>query len=144
MAHVQVFAVEQQRLSSWESVNSGVVYLGTHGRGFYKATELEVVSVKENAFDDFADGNGFVSNLNVYPNPLNNAGTLSFNVRENVETTIRIYNLTGSLVKTIELGLTTKGEHKERFDASTLSIGSYIISLEAGSERKVAKFIVTR
>ena len=144
MAHVQVFAVEQQHLNSWESVNSGVVYLGTHGRGFYKATELEVVSVKENDFDDFTDGNGFVSNLNVYPNPLNNAGTLSFNVRENVETTIRIYNLTGSLVKTIELGLTTKGEHKERFDASTLSIGSYIISLESGSERKVAKFIVTR
>ena len=144
MAHVQVFAVEQQTLNSWRSVNSGVVYLGTHGRGFYKATDLPglEVAVDENQEDLVADG--FVSNLNVYPNPLNNAGTLSFDVRENVETTIRIFNLTGSLVKTIELGLTTKGEHKERFDASTLSIGSYIISLESGSERKVAKFIVTR
>ena len=63
---------------------------------------------------------------------------------ENVETSIKIYSLTGSLVKEINLGLTTKGEHKQRFDASILSIGSYFISLESGNDREVAKFIVTR
>lgn len=146
MTHVPVFAIEQQYLNSFESTNSGCVYLGTHGRGFYKSCDLPgiQVSVEENDFDEFGERDGFVTNLNVYPNPLNNAGTLSFNLRENVETTIKIYNLTGSLVKTIELGLKNKGEHKERFDASSLSIGSYIISLESGSERKVAKFIITR
>jgi hypothetical protein len=144
MSHVPVFAVEQQRLNSWESVNSGVVYLGTHGRGFYKATDLQVVSVRENDFDEIADGSGFVSDVNVYPNPMNESGTISFKLRENVETTIKIYSLTGSLVKEIQLGMTTKGEHKERFDVSTLSIGSYVISLESNNEIKVNKFIVTR
>jgi len=145
MSHVPVFAVQQQDLNAWESVNSGVVYLGTHGRGFYKATDLPGIAVAvEETQEDFVSAAGFVSNLNVYPNPLNSSGTLSFNVKENVETTIKIYNLTGSLVKTINLGMTTKGEHKERFDASALSIGSYVISLESGSDRTVAKFIVTR
>ena len=145
MAHVPVFAVEQQSLEAWESVNSGVVYLGTHGRGFYKATDLPGLNVGvEETEEEFAQAEGFVTNLNVYPNPMNNNGTLSFNLNENVETTIKIFNLTGSLVKTINLGMITKGEHKERFNASELSVGSYIISLESGSERKVAKFIVTR
>lgn len=145
MTHVPVFAVEQQYLNSWESTNSAVVYLGTHGRGYYSSSDFEgiLISVDENE-EDLVSGDGFVASLNVYPNPLNNNGTISFNLNENVETTVRIYNLTGSLVKTIELGLTTKGEHTERFDASDLSVGSYIISLESGSERKVAKFIVTR
>jgi hypothetical protein len=144
MSHVPVFAVEQQRLDAWESVNSGVMYLGTHGRGFYKSTDLPGLNVAVDETESEFEGNDFASSLSVYPNPLNNSGTLTFKLRENVETTIRIYNLTGSLVRTIELGVTTKGEHKERFDASTLSVGSYIISLESGSERKVAKFIVTR
>ena len=37
-----------------------------------------------------------------------------------------------------------KGENKEAFNASTLSVGTYILSLESNGERSVAKFIVTR
>lgn len=145
MSHVPVFAVEQQTLNNWESVNSGVLYLGTHGRGFYKATGLPgvEVAVEENE-EEFSKAEGFASNLSVYPNPMNANGTLSFKINENVEATVKIFNLSGSLVKTINLGFTSQGEHKERFDASDLSVGSYILTLEAGSERKVAKFIVTR
>ncbi|MDG1477420.1 MAG: T9SS type A sorting domain-containing protein [Vicingaceae bacterium] len=145
MSHVPVFAIEQQYLESWRAVNSGHIYLGTHGRGFYKSTDLGGinVSVEENEAE-FSESEGFASSLNVYPNPMNNNGALSFKINENVETTINIYNLTGSLVKTIELGMKAMGEHTERFDASDLSVGSYVISLESGSERKVAKFIVTR
>lgn len=144
MSHVPVFAVEQQHLRYNECVNSGIVYLGTHGRGFYTTDVL--VSIEENNFDDFNDGdkNSFVTDLNVYPNPLNNNGVLAFELKKNANTTINIYNLTGSLVKTVKLGEKAKGEHKIKFDASSLSVGSYILSLESGSERSVAKFIVTR
>ena len=69
---------------------------------------------------------------------------VEFDLKENVESTIRIFNLTGSLVKTINLGMKAKGNHKVDFNASELSVGSYIISLESGNERSVAKFIVTR
>ena len=95
--------------------------------------------------DDFNDNeNKFVSDLTIYPNPLNDVGTISFNLKENAKTVAKIYNLTGSLVKSIDLGMLNKGEHKEQFNATDLSIGSYIVSIESGSERSVTKFIVTR
>ena len=145
MTHVPVHGVVQQHLKSWQApANSGVVYLGTHGRGFYEARELMVTSVQGN--DDVIEDkdDSFVSNLSVYPNPLNNIGNLSFDLKENSETTVKIFNLTGSLVKTIQLGNQAKGNNTVQFDASALSVGSYIISLESGSERSIAKFIVTR
>jgi hypothetical protein len=144
MTHTPVHGVVQQHLGSWQSTNSGIVYLGTHGRGFYTCSDLQVVSVEEN--EDIIDenDNSFASNLSVYPNPLNNVGTLSFDLKENAETTIKIYNLTGSLAKTIKLGNKAKGKNAVQFDASSLSVGSYIISLESGLERSIAKFIVTR
>lgn len=142
MTHVPVFTVEQQTLRSNQSTNSGFVYLGTHGRGFYSSADL-YTAVNEN--DDIASNDdNFVSNLNVYPNPLNNLGMLSFNLKTNSKVTLRVYNLVGAIVKTINLGELKEGQHKERFDASNLSVGSYIISLESGTERSVAKFIVTR
>jgi len=143
MAHVPIHAVEQQSLRSNHAVNSGFVYLATHGRGFFMTQDL-FTGVEDNDFEEMADGNSFVTNLGVYPNPLNNVGVLNFDLKRNAETKIRIYNLTGALVKTIELGVKTQGEHSVKFDASSLSVGSYIISLESGSERSVAKFIVTR
>jgi len=141
MTHVPVFAVEQQHLRSNHSVNSGYVYLGTHGRGFYMSGDL-FTAIDEN--ENNITNNSFVSNLSVYPNPLNSAGTIAFDLKESSPTKIKIYNLTGSLVKTIDLGTKAKGNHKIKFDASSLSVGSYLISLESGAERKVAKFIVTR
>ena len=144
MTHVPVLTVDQQTLRSNASVNSGYLYLGTYGRGFYMSDDL-ATSIEEN--DDFADSKekeGFVSNLKVYPNPLNNVGMIEFDLNENSNTTINVYSLTGKLVKTMKLGVKTKGNHKVKLDASNLSIGSYILSLESDSERSVAKFIVTR
>jgi len=145
MAHCPVFAIQQQQLPSWKSMNSGNVYLGTYGRGFYMSNDLAVVSVEEedNGLTD-KDDNEFVSNLGVYPNPLNTLGVLEFDLKDNVESTVRVFNLTGSVVKTIKLGKLSKGNHKVDFNASDLSVGSYIISLESNGERSVAKFIVTR
>jgi hypothetical protein len=144
MSHVPVMGVEQQHIRSNGAVNSGNIYLGTHGRGFFLATDL-ATSIDEN--DGFADivDKDFISDLSVYPNPINNLGTIEFNLAERItNATAKIYTLTGSLVKTINLGTRNKGNNKERINVSELSIGTYIISLEAGAESNVAKFIVTR
>lgn len=143
MSHVPVMGVQQQHLRSHTAVNSGVVYLGTHGRGFFMASDL-ATSIDEN--DGFADmvDKDFISGLSVYPNPINNLGTIEFNLAERTNAVAKIYTLTGALVKTINLGTRNEGNNKERINVSELSIGTYIISLEAGAESSVAKFIVTR
>ncbi|MGB0887541.1 MAG: T9SS type A sorting domain-containing protein [Vicingaceae bacterium] len=145
MAHVPVYAIQQQHLPSWQCTNSGNIYLGTHARGFYMSSDLAVVSVEEN--DDALanlDKNKFISDLSVYPNPVNTKGNIEFDLKENTNTNVKIYNITGILVKEIALGTKAKGNHKVNFDVSNLGAGSYILSLEAGSERKVSKFIVTK
>ncbi|MCB0400575.1 MAG: T9SS type A sorting domain-containing protein [Flavobacteriales bacterium] len=143
MAHVPVHGIVQQHLWSDAAINSGWVYLGTHGQGFFASSTL-ATSIEEN--DDFADltDNNFVSNLHVYPNPMNNKGMVEFNLKANANTTVNIFNLNGKLVKTVSLGMLAKGQHKESINVSSLSIGTYIMSLNAGNDKSIAKFIVTR
>jgi hypothetical protein len=147
VGHVPVFQIRQQTLYGITDPNSGapltgMYYLGTHGKGFWSSSTL--VTGVEDINEELTDGDKFVSNLNVYPNPMNDIGNISFNLQNSSETIAKIYNLTGSLVKTIDFGKLSKGKHNERFDASDLSIGSYFVSIESGENRSVAKFIVTR
>ncbi|MDF1673404.1 MAG: T9SS type A sorting domain-containing protein [Vicingaceae bacterium] len=142
MSHVPTMGVTQQQLRADQCVNSGVVYLGTHGRGFFSAGELFTGIDDENVVAD-AD-NGFISGLEVYPNPMNNQGSIVFNLAERSNAVVKIFNLSGALVKTINLGNKAKGANKANINVTDLSIGSYIVSLEAGAERGIAKFIVTR
>jgi Secretion system C-terminal sorting domain len=147
MAHVPTFQVIQQQTKlgtgTGYASNSQMYYLGTHGRGFYTSASrvINVVSVEENqAVNDI----GFVTTLNVYPNPISDNGTIDFDIAEQGKASVKVYNLNGDLVKVIDLGVKNKGNHKVRFNASELSVGSYIMSLESVSDRKIAKFIVTR
>lgn len=143
MAHVPVHEVIQQTLPNWMSANTQQYYLGTHGRGFYKSSTLVVITgVDDNK--DLVDDKP-VNNLNVYPNPVSgNNGVLAFNLIENSATTkIKIYSITGRLVDQVDLGKMDRGNHKVRFESSSLETGTYIISLEADSYREVTKFVVT-
>ena len=141
IGHVPVFEVEQQRNHS--QINSGLYYLGTHGKGFYMTGDL-ATGIDHSGNDVTADNNDAIENLSIYPNPLNTYGNITFKLNEDAKTVVSIYNLTGILVKTIDLGMINKGDHNERFDASSLSIGTYIISVVSGNEKSVSKFIVTR
>jgi len=141
MCHVPVMGVQQQHIRNGVT-NSGVVYLGTHGRGFYMAGDL-FTGVEDNG-DLTNDDNNFISGLEVYPNPMNNQGSIAFNLAERTNAVVKVYNLSGALVKTINLGTKAKGPNKSSINVADLSIGSYILSLEAGANKSVAKFIVTR
>jgi len=141
MAHCPVYNVEQQW---WRGVpNTGFIYLGTYGRGFYATGDLATGVDEPTEFLDNND-NGFVSNLLVYPNPVNNSGTISFDLNSSTKATVNIYSLTGKLVNTMNLGSKNEGNHKVKFDASNLGVGTYIISLVTDQETSVAKFIVSR
>ena len=141
MCHVPVMGVKQQHIRNGVT-NSGVVYLGTHGRGFYMAGDL-FTGIEDNE-DLTNDDNNFISGLEVYPNPMNNQGSIAFNLAERTNAVVKVYNLSGALVKTINLGTKAKGANKANINVADLSIGSYILSLEAGANKSVAKFIVTR
>lgn len=146
MSHVPTFEVRQQAKRPGTSIgnatNSQYYYLGTHGRGFYRSSSrvLNTVSVDEIK----TNVNKFDATLGLYPNPIKSNGTIDIDLNSQIRAVIKVYNLNGALVKTIDLGVLAKGKHKIAFDASELSIGTYIMALDGDKVNKVTKFIVSK
>lgn len=139
MARVPVHEIRQQHYPWQFAYNSGTIYIGTHGRGFFKSTSL--VGIKDN--DIKADNTG-VSQLSVYPNPVSNNGTVSFKLEKNTETSIRIFDIRGQLIKEINSGNLSVGKQNVAFNVSDLPNGTYIMQLKTANETKTTKFVVIK
>ncbi len=74
---------------------------------------------------------GFVLSQN-YPNPFNPTTTIEFSLPFTADATIKVYDMTGRVVSTINMPGTTAGSHSVQFDATNLSSGVYLYRLEAG------------
>lgn len=68
-----------------------------------------------------------------YPNPFNPNTTLSFTLNTAEEITLKVYSITGSIIRTVANGYHTAGTHTVRFDASQLASGVYVYRLETKS-----------
>jgi photosystem II stability/assembly factor-like uncharacterized protein len=144
MEKVPVFTLDQQIYDNErfiDATNAGFIYAGTHGRGIFKTEDYSFTSVGEQ--DDFAsDGQ---PQLLVYPNPTSNNATLEFTTASDVkDAKVKIYNISGKLMKTIRKGNLPGGKHSLRLDLSELPVGNYIMSLEAGASSGVSKFVIMR
>lgn len=148
MAHVPVFEVKQQHRRKGTAFGyspfSMMLYLGTHGGGFYTSSSLvdpNVVGVNE---QQNVVTNEFKATLDLYPNPISYNGTIDIALSSSTRSVIKVFNLNGAIVKTIDLGTLPKGKHLINFDASDLSVGTYIMALDGDKVQKVTKFIVNR
>jgi hypothetical protein len=88
---------------------------------------------------------------NFYPNPVNDKLTLSFNIyEENATSTVDIYNLYGSKIKSYELQNTTLGENNLEInftndsELQNLQNGIYFISLIVNGEKTTKKLILQK
>ena len=79
-----------------------------------------------------------------YPNPFNNSTTLHFELPEDIEIKLDIYDLYGRRIKSIADGLWGAGFYNISLDASNLSSGVYIISFKAGKFHKSYKAILLK
>lgn len=137
MEKVPVFDMKQQ-LFGWNdgAANSGQIYIGTHGRGWFK-TGSAVTSVPETEIADNVEG---VSNLVLFPNPVNTLGTVEFNLIENGNVNINVFTLSGKIIQSFSEYLNS-GENRVNFSAESLPIGTYFISVEADGNTQVSKFV---
>lgn len=75
-----------------------------------------------------------------YPNPFNPATTISYTVLKESRVSIKIFSLTGQLVKEIVNGLKGQGIYFVNFDASAFSSGVYFYTIEANPSDGSSKF----
>jgi hypothetical protein len=113
----------------------GEIYIATHGRGMFASDS--VLDIDNVATHVSADKKFEVM---VYPNPLHQEGTLRFEMLENANVQIDIYNLSGHLVYSAK-EYKTSGVQNIEFDATRLENGAYIIKVNAGKHSASAKFI---
>ena len=77
--------------------------------------------------------------LGNYPNPFNPTTRISFSIPNSGNVVLKVYNILGKEVMTLNNGFLQAGTHEFAFDASNLPSGTYIYSLTAGGENITKK-----
>ncbi len=138
--NVLAFDMKQQTLPNYQCNNSGVIYVGTHGRGIWMSNDY----YQPTAVPTIKKSTGSIDNLKVYPNPMTTSGNIEFDLNSADNISVTIYNIQGKEVKTMELGNQAPGNHIVPFGTNDLQAGTYFATLTGTNFRKVSKFIVVK
>ena len=79
-----------------------------------------------------------------YPNPLNPTTNINFSLSERSFTELKIYNILGVEIATIERRELDAGNYTYTFDATNLSSGIYLYKLNAGKFSEVKKMTLIK
>ncbi len=120
------------------ATNYGIIYAASYGRGLLKCnTFRKPVGVDEiNAQQKLMK-----EQLTLYPNPVYNKATISFDVLNQGQATIQITDLSGRVVSE-EKESVLKGANELSFNLSHLTSGTYIMKVVTGNQVFTGKFIV--
>jgi hypothetical protein len=97
-------------------------------------------------YNDFAgvnENSKTISDVSVYPNPVNNLANISLNLTEEAPVKIQVFNSLGSMVYN---GSEQKlsGKNKLTVDCSNYNSGVYFVSINAGGTKITKKLIVNK
>lgn len=140
--------------NDWKSDSVNIhIYLSQHQTNFQFKFEFQSNGGNNIYLDDINIDNGTylgmnefsrdMIDVNIFPNPMNNSSTLSFNLPEDNNTIIDIYDILGNKVLTLENKMLDAGIHyyqlsRNDFNAS----GSYFIRITSGEFSFVKQFMV--
>ena len=79
-----------------------------------------------------------------YPNPFNPATVIPFSLARSGRVSVRVYDLLGRLVTTLQDGTLPAGEHRLTFDGRNLASGVYVCRLVAGEFAAVRSMVLVR
>jgi len=79
-----------------------------------------------------------------YPNPYSAVTLISFAVPSSAHVVLQVYSMTGMLVKTLVDDNVSAGKYNVTFDASDLSTGSYLYTLQSGAHLMTKRMVVIR
>lgn len=139
MSYVPSYDIRQQHLPWSAAKNTGMYYVGTHGRGFWETGSL--VGIDE--VDPLPSQKDAISGLKVYPNPMQNQGAIEFEAQFTGNVEVSVYDINGRQVKTWQERV-VRGQNYVTLDVTTLRSGNYFATLQSGESRSLAKFMVLK
>lgn len=78
---------------------------------------------------------GLITTLGIYPNPFMNQVSLQYNIQEKSSTNIRMFDISGKLVREKNYLEQDKGMYIETIDTQNLPTGTYTIEILNGNDR---------
>jgi len=117
---------------------AGQNLLNDNTRWLYDSMTFTVLSN-----DDEIIANNFTLEQN-YPNPFNPSTTINYTLAERSEVTLKVYDVLGNEVASIVNTTQEAGKHDVKFDASRLSSGLYIYTLNAGNFTSSRKMMLLK
>ncbi len=79
-----------------------------------------------------------------FPNPFNPTTTIEFALPTTEMVSLSVFNINGQLVNTLVNGAMDAGNHSVTFDASNLSSGVYLYTIEAGAYTATNKMVLVK
>lgn len=129
--------IRQQALPFDKASNSGVIYVGTHGRGLWESTSL----VGTPDVPAMPGKDNFIADMMVYPNPIQSEGMIAFESGMTGQVNVMIYDINGRQVNAWQERV-KQGNNRLSFNAQSLRSGSYFVVVESQGQKETAKFIV--
>ncbi|PLX14608.1 MAG: hypothetical protein C0599_18590 [Salinivirgaceae bacterium] len=122
--------------------NQGVLYVATWGKGIFVDSTYFVENKNDIATDDNKaySSNGGVS-INVYPNHVHDNFNVRFNLAQDGNATLRMYDLSGRVLIQEELGSFTAGSHIYEVNSSELEFGVYFVEVMSGDKKDATRVI---
>ncbi len=145
---------QQQKMGDYfdmvsDSIGAHLAWAATFGgeqNVYYGRITLPIVGVEQEA--DGSAPRGFSLEQN-FPNPFNSSTVISYKLLVNTKATLRIYNLLGHEVRTLESGQRSAGVHEVSWDGKdhsgkAVASGVYLYRLEAGGAVKTKKLMLLK
>ena len=117
--------------------NTGIIYAATYGRGMFRCENY-----KQESGAGVPDTPMAETTISMYPNPVQGEAVVSFTFRGNASVNFQVFDMTGRMVMSQNLGRFAEGSQEVKVNMSELSAGSYILRLNQGSNSSCAKFMV--
>lgn len=109
--------------------------------GFWQQTAVMVTSVEDLPTEAIPDEFRLHQN---YPNPFNPSTTIRFEVPQQSQVTLKLYDVLGRRVAILLDAEMTPGVHQLQFDASGLASGVYLYRLEAEGVSQTRKLMLLK
>lgn len=137
--NVPVYEVRQNWRTYQEGCSRpGEIYLGTFGRGIWASSSLLGIGSNNPSVNGKEVAK---AKLKMYPNPAKSSTTLAFELAKTSNVTVQVFNIAGTLVKTVELKNVEAGSQTVNLDIDRLMNGTYIVKFNAGLQQETTKFI---
>lgn len=82
--------------------------------------------------------------VRIYPNPFASSTTFQYQLDQEADVSLRIYNILGKEIETLVNQIQAAGEHSITFDASHLDSGIYMYRLLIGSGEQRGKILLSK